>query len=124
MNMNNAEHFRDAERSYMSSDWEDAVVGFKRVVHRDPNNLLARLRIGLALTQQGKYEQAIEEYNEILKIDPDYSDAHYNLGWVYYHELQNIPEAIKHWQELVRLKPEGIVGRRWLNEALAKQPAR
>ena len=41
-------------------------------------------RQGYEYYSQGKYEQAIDEYQKVIEIDPNNSPTHYNLGLVYH----------------------------------------
>jgi predicted O-linked N-acetylglucosamine transferase (SPINDLY family) len=49
--------------------------------------------LGLALHLKGEYELAIRNYDAAIKINPRYSDAHYNLGNAY-RAIGNVDEAI------------------------------
>lgn len=39
---------------------------------------------GTALSRSGNLDQAIEEFKKAIDIDPNYGDAHYNLGYSYH----------------------------------------
>lgn len=41
------------------------------------------------------FDRAVEAYEDVLTIDPDSVDAHYNLGLVYF-DLGNFPKAREH----------------------------
>ena len=36
--------------------------------------------MGIVLQDQGKLEEAIEAYNKVLSLKPDYAEAYYNMG--------------------------------------------
>jgi len=113
--------FNDGENLYTFSQWDEAISRFRNVIEVEPNNLRARLRIGLALAHKGLHEQAIEEYKKILMIDDKYIDAYYNLGWSYYHDLKDISEAVKYWSEVVRLDLQDTATKKWLDKAIAER---
>jgi tetratricopeptide (TPR) repeat protein len=52
--------------------------------------MLAREWLGLAYIFSKRYEEAIQTYNKLLELKPDYANAYGNLGYVYF---QRGPEA-------------------------------
>jgi tetratricopeptide (TPR) repeat protein len=56
------------------------------------------------LQQQGKFQEAAEEYRALLKGKPDYAEAHANLG-VVLARLERFAEAIESYETALRLNP-------------------
>ncbi len=54
---------------------------------------------------QGKYKQAIEQFQRILSIDPDNISANYLLGTACL-ETQQRPKAMQLFKEVLRLQPD------------------
>ena len=65
----------------------------------------AHYRLGNALTDQGKLEEAIAEYRTAIRLKPDYADAHTNLGAAL-NDQGKFAEAIPELREAIRLKPD------------------
>ena len=61
--------------------------------------------LGVASAQAGRFEEAIGEYEQALRLKPDYAGAQYNLG-VTLARTGRTPEAIEHWEQALRLKPD------------------
>ena len=55
-------------------------------------------RQGYEYYSQGKYEQAIDEYQKVIEIDPNNSPTHYNLGLVY-HMQGKLDDAVVAYQK-------------------------
>ena len=55
-------------------------------------------------TQTGNYEKAVEEYQQILKIDKKNKDAHLSLGLLY-AQLGNYNKAVDHAKKATELNP-------------------
>jgi tetratricopeptide (TPR) repeat protein len=51
--------------------------------------------------------EAIQHYEQAVRINPDSVDAHYNLG-VALEQLGRVPEAIKHYEQALRLSPNRV----------------
>jgi tetratricopeptide (TPR) repeat protein len=49
--------------------------------------------------------EAIGEYEQALRRNPDFADAHINLGIALMH-TGRIQEAIGHYEQAVRIKPD------------------
>ncbi|HTX99263.1 MAG TPA: tetratricopeptide repeat protein [Bacteroidota bacterium] len=52
-------------------------------VTKNPNNKFFRYAYGVFLLKQDKFPQSIEQFSKAIEIDPNYSDARYNLGVAY-----------------------------------------
>jgi TolB-like protein/Tfp pilus assembly protein PilF len=59
--------FRDMGR------YEEAISACKKVLHREPKNVIARLVLAATYSLSGREEEARAETAEILRIDPNYS---------------------------------------------------
>ena len=52
-----------------------AIVHFEKAVEIDPCDIPARLNLAKALGKQGKTEQAIEQYDEVIRLSPEQREA-------------------------------------------------
>jgi len=77
--------------------WPDTVA-------RNPDGWLPRNNWGVLLIKQKKFEQAIAQCSQALRIKPDYWVAHYNAGNAYL-ESGRPEQAMRHYSESLRLKP-------------------
>ena len=93
-----------------------------------PEDAEAQNNLGIALAQQGRFDESAACFQQALRLKPDYPDAHNNLGNIL--EKQNkLDEAVACYHQALRLRPNypeahynlGIVlGRQdKLNEAVA-----
>jgi tetratricopeptide (TPR) repeat protein len=62
------------------------------------------LNRGADYADQGQLDQAIAEYQEAIRLDPDYAEAHYNLGLAY-HKQGKLDDAIAEYKEAIRIDP-------------------
>jgi tetratricopeptide (TPR) repeat protein len=70
------------------------------------------------LERTGRHAEAIEHYEEALRIDPDFMDAHFNLALAL-EQAGRLPEAIGHYEQAAKLKPDSINARDRLAMAYA-----
>lgn len=71
---------------------------------------------GYNLYGQRLFEEAIYEYRQAARSNPDFSSAYYWLGRIYY-ERGNYREAVSNWKEVLRLEPENKKAEYWLKQA-------
>lgn len=63
-----------------------AEIVYRKVIHRDPEDLVARLSLANLLYQQGQFEQAEAAYQEVIRLDPLSLQGHLGLADVLYQE--------------------------------------
>ncbi|MCZ7382365.1 MAG: tetratricopeptide repeat protein [Candidatus Methanoperedens sp.] len=80
---------------YYSSFHMTSGIGLSHNIH---NNL------GLAYDRIGKYEEAIRELKEALRLNPDYIEVHNNLG-VTYDRMGMPEEAVNELKRALKLNP-------------------
>ncbi len=70
------------------------------------NNLILKEKFGLAVKshQINNFEIAINLYNEVLKIEPNFIKAHINLG-VLFRSLGNNEKAISCYEKAIKINP-------------------
>ena len=54
-----------------------------------------------------RYHEAIEQYQQALRLDPDTAIIHAALGWAYYN-VGMIDAAIAEGEEVMRLEPDNL----------------
>ena len=70
--------------AYIAANKTDvAMETFKASVEKNPNNQYTRYNYGTLLLQAGDYEKAEDQFKKAIDIDPNYSNAIYNLAVTY-----------------------------------------
>jgi Tfp pilus assembly protein PilF len=63
------------------------------------------VELGMAYVEEGQLEEAIIEFEEAIRLDPDHADAHLKLGTAY-HKQGKLEEAIAAYKKVVELDPD------------------
>jgi Flp pilus assembly protein TadD len=61
--------------------------------------------LGDALMREGRLSEAIEQFEQALKIKPDYAEAHNNLG-IALGRTGRMSEAIEQFEQALKIKPD------------------
>ena len=85
--------------------WEGSETLFRHALEVTPNNHLAHFNLGSALLRKGQIDQAIRQFQAVIRLRPDDAWAHHNLGIALGRKGQ-IDEAIRQYQKAFRLKPD------------------
>ncbi len=59
---------------------DKAQEAFAHLLKLHPNSADAHAGMAAALSAENKYAQALDEYKQTIRIDPDYQSVHYNMG--------------------------------------------
>jgi tetratricopeptide (TPR) repeat protein len=84
-------------------DQEQALHRLTESLVKEPNNIKVLFELGNAYERQGMYEQAIQEYRKVLKIDADFVDAIEHLAFLL-EKLNRDHEASPLWERILSLK--------------------
>jgi tetratricopeptide (TPR) repeat protein len=80
----------------------EAMSEMKRAQELDPLTTIILTAQGRLFHFQRRYDDAIEWHRKALAIDPNFIEAHFNLGMVYEQKLM-FREAISHFRKVTRL---------------------
>jgi tetratricopeptide (TPR) repeat protein/tRNA A-37 threonylcarbamoyl transferase component Bud32 len=84
--------------------WDEAFAAYGKVIELDPQANAFRNR-GLAWYNKKDYDKAIQDYNEAIRLDPNYAYAFHNRGLAWYNK-KDYHKAIHDYTEAIRLDPK------------------
>jgi tetratricopeptide (TPR) repeat protein len=84
--------------------WRDSVTVFEHTVSVTKNNPVALCNLAVALTAQGKFEEAIARAQEAQEIDPRVTSAEAAMAYAYSGE-HKMSAAAEHYRKALALDP-------------------
>ena len=101
--------------------WRNSETLFRHALDVTSGNYLAHHNLGVALAEEGRFPEAIRQYQAALQIEPnapniqtDYGNALAKTG--------HVPEAIAHYQAALRALPDSPIAHNDLANAFAATP--
>jgi serine/threonine protein kinase/tetratricopeptide (TPR) repeat protein len=95
----------EAEYAFVIEDnpqkWRQIL---KETAEKYPKDKAVHNRLGFAYELSGMREQAVEEYNKALALDPSYPEA-LNLVAYEYIELKNYEKAVEYFKKYISVMP-------------------
>lgn len=98
--------------------WKDGETLFRHALACTARNHVAHNNLGLALSDQGRGDEALDHFRAALEIEPRFVEARVNLGKALI-EHNRIPEAIVCLEEALRMRADDPEAHNNLGVALA-----
>ncbi len=98
----------DAMNAYERGDYGLAIQHYTNAINSgglsDDELGIAFYNRGVAYDRKGLYDEAIRNYGEAIRLDPDYAEAFNNRG-IAYSDKRLYDEALRDFSEAMRLRP-------------------
>ena len=98
------------------AELDEAITHVQAAMRLSPD-AEAHNNLGWARARQGRYEEAIREHREAIRLKPGLAEAHYNLG-LSLAAVGRPHEAIAAYEEAARLNPTSVEARHNLANVL------
>ncbi len=91
---------------YFDSDLADkAIDAYQRSLALVPGNADVLTDLGVMYRRKGRPRDAIKSFDRAIEVNPRQEAAYFNKGVVFLHDLNNPDEAIKAWEDLLKVNP-------------------
>ena len=89
-----------------SNNPQKAINAYTKYNELNPNNPNVWTDLGIMYRRAGQFSQSIVAFDRATEINPKHPQSWFNKGIVYLHDLNKPDEALKAWEELVKIAPD------------------
>lgn len=93
------------EKEAAEKSFERAIELFEKTVDENEDDIAAQRYLALANSKLGNHAEAVKAYKEVVRLEPDESNNHYELG-LELNKLAQYPEAVQALKKALQLDPE------------------
>ncbi|GAB4331400.1 MAG: hypothetical protein OHK0038_06200 [Flammeovirgaceae bacterium] len=80
---------------YIQTDkTQEAINSLNAAISNAPNDKILLFNRGILKDKTGNSEEAIKDYNRVIEIDPQFKDAYYSIGAIYYNKAAEISKQL------------------------------
>jgi len=103
---------------------DESIAALERAVKASPRQPVFFNQLGVSYRHKGQFAKAREAYESALALDPNYADAHLNLGVLLDLYLGDNALALVHYERYLALSPAGDVAvGKWVADLKTRKPA-
>jgi tetratricopeptide (TPR) repeat protein len=89
---------------YLNKSYARSEQYYRKAVGQEPGSVEARFGMALPLSATGNWNEVLDTYLEILKIDPNNSIANYRTASIYYNRREYV-DASAYLAKVIRMYP-------------------
>ncbi len=104
-------HFRAGTHAYLAQNYALAISEFEKSIAANPANPAPYSNLGYVYYDMGNRDKAFEYHRRAVELDVNAANSYYGLALVY-RDRKDAAQAIRHWQEYLRIEPTGLYSRK------------
>jgi tetratricopeptide (TPR) repeat protein len=99
------EFYEKAEQARYAGNYDSSEYYYRKVLTDDPENLNAINGLGILSLNRQRYDIAVTQFDDALRMDPDYEYARYNKALALYYQ-HNYRRSLNETFDLLKRSPE------------------
>lgn len=98
-------YFEKAEQARYAGSYDSSEYFYRKVLTDDPENLNALNGLGILSLNRQRYDQAVNQFDDALRVDPDFEYARYNKALTLYYQ-HNYRRSLAETFDLMKRSPD------------------
>ncbi len=107
------DYLQRGTETHQNGDLDDAIAYYTEVIHLDPPDAsivaIAYYSRGIAYAEKSEFTLAIQDYDQTIRLTPDFADAYNDRGYAYYGYAYYIERAIENYDLAIRHKQDNVL---------------
>jgi cytochrome c-type biogenesis protein CcmH/NrfG len=96
----------DLGHAYFDSDqYAKAITAYNNSLELHPGNADLLTDLGVMYRRNGQPDKAVESFDRAVKANPRHEQSRFNKGVVLLNDFNDVPGAIKVWEEIIAMNP-------------------
>jgi len=105
-NASNVAAWVELGNAYFDSDqYKKSIQAYSKALELKPDNADVWTDLGVMYRKDGRPQDAIKAFDQAIAVNPKHEVSRLNKGIVLFHDLQDIPGAIRAWEGLLEINP-------------------
>lgn len=100
-----APHFELGLLDMDESKFESAAGSFRKALELGSTDARVHNALGGAYVFLGRLSEAVEEFRKAVALQPDLTEAHSNLGYILFRDMEEYEEGTRHIERAIELAP-------------------
>lgn len=113
--------FNQGTAAHRAGDYKKAESSFRQYIKLEPNNAEGHYRLGRALREQERFDEAIAEFNQAIRLNPKHSYAYNGLCTVFLYGQNKLDDAVTACRQAIEIYPKNSEAYNNLGYALVEQ---
>ncbi len=88
-----------------TNKYDRAIMAYKKSLELNPQNADVWTDMGVMYRRSGQPTEAIKAFDKAIEINPRHEISRFNKGIVLLHDLNDQENAIRAWEELLKVNP-------------------
>ena len=102
----NAASWAQLGNLYFDTDqYQKAIKAYNKSLALNPQNVSVWTDMGVMYRRNKQPFEAIKAFDKAIEIDPRHEISRFNKGIVLLHDLNNLENAIRAWEDLLKINP-------------------
>lgn len=97
-----------AHALYATNNNEQAITEYLRVVDLNPSDARSLNNLGNLYRKESLYEEATQQYEQSITVDPTQVNAYVNLAHLYIYDMQQPQEGFAVFERAVAAHPDNV----------------
>lgn len=90
---------------FEAAQYEQAIPWYRQALALEPRNLHMRNHMAIALSNVNRFDEAIDQYEMALEVDPNHPQSLAGLGRALLYGRQDIRGGLEAWEKLMKVAP-------------------